>query len=110
MITRLDGFYKGFQALKNEGFKVDAITPQAAIYLTIKFDLHGLKTSDGTILDTTKDITKYILDEAKLAVVPFYCFGASDNSPWYRMSVGTCKVTDIDDVISNLRAALKKLS
>ena len=109
IIARLDGFYKGFQALKAEGYKVDAITPQAAIYLTIKFDLHGLKTADGTVLTTTKDITKYILDEAKLAVVPFYAFGADDNSPWYRMSVGTCKVTDVEDVISNLRSALKKL-
>lgn len=108
--TRLDGFYKGFQDLKKEGFKVDAITPQAAIYLTIKFDLHGMKTADGKVLTTTKDITKFILDEAKLAVVPFYAFGADDNSPWYRMSVGTCKVTDVPDVISNLRNALKKLS
>ena len=110
VIARLDGFYKGFQTLKAEGFKVDAITPQAAIYLTIKFDLHGMKTAEGSILATTKDITKYILDEAKLAVVPFYAFGADDNSPWYRMSVGTCKVSDIDDVISNLRIALQKLS
>ncbi len=96
--------------LKKEGFKVDAITPQAAIYLTIKFDLHGMKTADGSVLSTTKDITKFILDEAKLAVVPFYAFGADDNSPWYRMSVGTCKVTDVPDVISNLRTALQKLS
>jgi aspartate aminotransferase len=110
IIARLDGFYKGFQLLKNEGFKVDAITPQAAIYLTIKFDLHGLKTGEGIVLKTTKDITKYILDEAKLAVVPFYCFGADDNSPWYRMSVGTCKVSDIEHVINGLRNALKKLS
>ncbi len=110
IIARLDGFYKGFQTLKNEGFKVDAITPQAAIYLTIKFDLHGMKTADGKVLETTKDITKFILDEAKLAVVPFYCFGASDNSPWYRMSVGTCNVNDIEAVISSLRNALKKLS
>jgi aspartate aminotransferase len=110
IIARLDGFYKGFQLLKNEGFKVDAITPQAAIYLTIKFDLHGLKTAEGIELKTTKDITKYILDEAKLAVVPFYCFGADDNSPWYRMSVGTCKVSDVEHVINGLRNALKKLS
>lgn len=110
IIARLNGFYKGFQLLKNEGFKVDAITPQAAIYLTIKFDLHGLKTAEGIELKTTKDITKYILDEAKLAVVPFYCFGADDNSPWYRMSVGTCKVSDVEHVINGLRNALKKLS
>lgn len=110
VISRLDGFYKGFQALKSEGFKVDAIAPQAAIYLTIKFDLHGLKTADGKVLATTKDVTKFILDEAKLAVVPFYAFGASDNSPWYRMSVGTCKLSDVNDVIENLRKALKQLS
>lgn len=110
IIARLDGFYKGFQLLKNEGFKVDAITPQAAIYLTIKFDLHSLKTADGIELKTTKDITKYILDEAKLAVVPFYCFGADDNSPWYRMSVGTCKLSDVEHVINGLRSALIKLS
>lgn len=108
--SRLDGFYKGFQTLKSEGYKVDAITPQAAIYLTIKFELHGMKTSDGNVLNTTKDITKYILDEAKLAIVPFYAFGASDNSPWYRLSVGTCKLTDVNDVIENLRKALQKLS
>ncbi len=110
IMSRLEGFYNGFQTLKKEGFKVDAITPQAAIYLTIKFDLHGMKTTDGTVLATTKDITKFILDEAKLAVVPFYAFGADDNSPWYRMSVGTCKISDVQDVISNLRNALGKLS
>jgi len=110
IVARLDEFYIGFQTLKSEGYKVDAITPQAAIYLTIKFNLHGMKTADGKVLETTKDITKYILAEAKLAVVPFYCFGADDNSPWYRMSVGTCKITDAKDVIISLRNALKKLS
>ena len=107
---RLTGFHKGFQDLKKEGFKVDSIAPQAAIYLTVQFALHGKKTADGKTLATTKDVTKYILDEAKVALVPFYAFGADDNSPWYRMSVGTCKVTDVPDVISNLRNALKKLS
>jgi aspartate aminotransferase len=108
--TRLKGFYDGFQALKSEGYSVDAIAPQAAIYLTIKFALHGKKTAEGKILETTQDVTSYILNEAKLAIVPFYAFGASNNSPWYRMSVGTCGVDDIQDVISNLRAALQKLS
>jgi len=107
---RLEGFYKGFQQLKVEGHKVDAIAPQAAIYLTIKFALHGQKTEDGKVLATTKDVTKYILDEAKVAVVPFYAFGASEDSAWYRLSVGTCKMEDVDGIISNLRAALQKLT
>jgi aspartate aminotransferase len=108
--ARLTGFYKGFQALKAAGFKVDAITPQAAIYLTVQFNLHGQKTANGTILATTKDITKYLLDEAKLAIVPFSAFGASADSSWYRLSVGTCKIEDVDGAIANLKSALSKLS
>jgi aspartate aminotransferase len=107
---RLVEFYKGFSALKAEGFKVDAISPQAAIYLTVKFDLHGMKKADGKILETTKDITSYLLNEAKLAIVPFYAFGSGDNSPWYRISVGVSKKEEIDSIIENLRSALAKLS
>ncbi len=106
----LDGFYKGFQSLKAEGFQVDAIAPEAAIYLTVQIALHGKKTSDGTVLKTTQDVTKYILEEAKVGLVPFYAFGASPDSNWYRLSVGTCKLEDVGSVIENLRLALKKLN
>jgi aspartate aminotransferase len=108
--ARLTGFYNGFQTLKAAGFKVDAITPQAAIYLTVQFNLHGQKTANGTVLATTKDITKYLLDEAKLAIVPFSAFGASADSSWYRLSVGTCKLEDVDGAIANLKSAVSKLS
>lgn len=107
---RLQGLYTGFQQLKTEGFQVDVIAPQAAIYLTVKFDLQGQVTSDGRQLKTTRDITSYLLSEAKLAIVPFYAFGASENSHWYRVSVGTCKLKDIDEIVSSLRTALTKLS
>jgi aspartate aminotransferase len=42
-------------------------------------------------------------------VVPFYAFGASKNSPWYRLSVGTCKKEEIDEMLGKLNAALEKL-
>jgi len=107
---RLDEFYMGIQALKKEGLKVDAIAPQAALYLTVQFALHGQKTENGQVLATTKDITRYILDEAKVAIVPFYAFGSPDNSSWYRLSVGTCKLEDVELIVENLRKALKKLN
>jgi aspartate aminotransferase len=107
--TRLRTIYHGFQQLKNEGFSIDAVAPQAAIYLTIKIDLTGKKTSDGKVLSNQSDVTAYILNEAKLAVVPFYAFGAERTSPWYRLSVGTCKKEEIGEMIDQLRAALKKL-
>ncbi len=107
---RLNGFYKGFQDLKEEGHPIDAIAPQAAIYLTVKFDLKGKKTQDGTVLENTKAVTAYLLNEAKLAVVPFYAFGANSESPWYRLSVGTAAKTDVEGAISKLRSALLKLT
>ena len=110
ILKRLQGFYEGFMKLKSEGFSVNAIPPQAAIYLTIQLALHGKKTEDGKVLNTTRDVTKYILDEAKVAVVPFYAFGASEESNWYRLSVGTCKEEDVANAIDSLHKALKKLN
>jgi aspartate aminotransferase len=106
---RLHNIYDGFNSLKNEGFAVDAIAPEAAIYLTIKVDLAGKHTADGTILKDQGDVTAYLLNEAKLAVVPFYAFGADRSSAWYRLSVGTCKKEEIGEMIGKLRDALKKL-
>ena len=107
---RLRGFYNGIQTLKGEGFSVDAIAPMAAIYLTVKFDLKGKKTADGVVLDSTEKVTSYLLSEAKLAVVPFYAFGADRSSPWYRLSVGTATMVDVTEAIESLRNALSKLS
>ncbi|MFZ7146002.1 MAG: pyridoxal phosphate-dependent aminotransferase [Bacteroidota bacterium] len=107
---RLHGFYDGFISLKKAGYKVDAISPQAAIYLTINLDLKGKKSANGKTLTTQKDVTQYILDEAKLAVVPFSAFGSSDDSPWYRLSVGTCTKEEIPEVFGKLKKVLSELS
>jgi aspartate aminotransferase len=106
--TRLQKIYDGLVCLKNKGFNVDAITPQAAIYLTVKFDLKG-KKADGKVLESQEDVTQYLLNEAQLAVVPFYAFGASNESPWYRLSVGTCRIEDIEPFLQRLQSALEKL-
>ncbi len=110
IFIRLHRIYEGLVKLKKEGFAVDAIEPQAAIYLTIKIALKGKKTGTGKLLSTQADVTAYLLDEAKLAVVPFTAFGASKNSPWYRLSVGTCRLEDIDEMIRKLKEAMEKLS
>ena len=106
---RLRRIYAGFIQLKNEGFAVDAISPQAAIYLTVNISLAGKKTAEGKILDTQAAVTEYLLNEAKLALVPFYAFGASKSSAWYRLSVGTCKKEEIDEMLGKLKAALLNL-
>lgn len=106
---RLNRIYSGFIRLKEEGFSVDAVVPQAAIYLTIKFDLVGKKTIEGKLLADQAAVAAYLLSEAKLAVVPFYAFGADPSSPWYRLSVGTCKKEEIDEMLTKLKQALQKL-
>ncbi len=107
---RLVRIYNGFQKLKAEGFAVDAIAPQAAIYLTVQIDLAGKQIPGGIFLESQKAVTEYILNEAKLAVVPFSAFGASTDSSWYRLSVGTCKKDEIDEMLVKLKEALSKLN
>ncbi len=106
---RLQRIYAGFVLLREEGYAVDAIAPEAAIYLTIKLELAGSKTAEGTLLETQADVTAYLLNKAGLAVVPFYAFGAPKNSPWYRLSVGTCKKEEIAEMVEKLKEALQLL-
>lgn len=103
---RLTRLYDGFKQLQSEGFPVDAIEPEAAIYLTVKIDLKGKSTADGTTINKQEAVTEYVLNKAKLALVPFGYFGADKESPWYRISVGCCKKEEIEDVIASMREAL----
>lgn len=107
---RLNKIYDGFIRLKNDGYAVDAVAPQAAIYLTIQLNLVGKHTASGERLEKQTDVTAYLLNEAKLAVVPFSSFGASAESSWYRLSVGTCKKEEINEMFQKLKDALGHLS
>ncbi len=107
---RLITFYEGFNSLQTKGFPVNAIEPEAALYLTVQFDLIGKTTQDGTKLHTIQEVTSYLLNEAKLAIVPFYAFGTSTDSNWFRLSVGTARKEDIETIFELLEAALLKLS
>lgn len=106
---RLFGFYNGIQALKQRGYPVDAIAPQAAIYLTVNVNVLGKRTRDGQMLTDPKAITQFLLDNAHLAMVPFYAFGANPNSTWFRLSIGTCKSENINQVLKQLESALNEL-
>lgn len=106
---RLQAFYNGFAELKKKGYPVDAIAPQAAIYLTVKLALHGYTTPAGQTINNTRDISDLLLKDGKMALVPFSAFGASDNSAWFRLSVGTAKMEDIQGFFHSLESLLKGL-
>ncbi|MGE9313988.1 pyridoxal phosphate-dependent aminotransferase [Niabella sp. CJ426] len=89
---RLDGFYDGLMALRQEGLPVEIIAPQASIYLTVKIDIPG-------------DIFNELLNEG-IAVIPFSAFGAKKADQWFRLSVGTCKLEDIAAILQRFRKVL----
>lgn len=92
VVRRLQTIYDGILSLKNEGLPVDAIAPQAAIYLTFRIDL--------------PEAQRLLLDEAKIGILPFAVFGASNDSVWYRISVGTCKNEDIAPMLEKFKKAI----
>lgn len=106
---RLQHFYRGLMRLKAEGFPVDAIAPQAALYLTVNINLKGRRTPDGRLLQNTEDTTNYLLHDCGIALVPFYAFGSSRESTWYRLSVGTCKLEELDEAMNRLAQGLRAL-
>lgn len=104
---RLNKFYEGFLELKQKGYPVDVIAPQAAIYLTVKFDLISKTTQERKVLENTTQVTDFILNKTKLGIVPFYSFGTERDSTWYRLSVGTADLDQIDSIFELIENGLK---
>jgi aspartate aminotransferase len=108
--ARLQSLYEGIGSLKADGFDVEVIPPQGAIYLSAKFGLFGKKRPDtGAEIKTNADIRKYLLDAAGFAAVPFQAFGLEAETGWFRLSVGAVSLQDCADITPKLREALKAL-
>lgn len=107
--ARFHAIYDGFSALKVKGYPVNCIEPQGAIYLSVQFSLKGRTTANGTVLNDTKDIGTFLLEEAHWAIVPFTAFGAHGDTDWFRVSVGTVKMEEIPDMFEYLEKALSGL-
>jgi aspartate aminotransferase len=102
--------YEGFVALKAKGYAVDAIPPQAGLYLTVKLDLTGYRTAAGQVINAQPAVWDYVLNQAGMALVPFSSFGDKPDSPWYRLSIGTCTPDIAAEALASLEKALSGLS
>jgi aspartate aminotransferase len=96
---RLDRLAAGFAAMRQEGYPVEVIAPQGAIYLSVRVAIPG---------NTNEATRKLLLDRAGFAVVPFQAFGLKEESGWFRISVGAVSLADIDGALPRVRAALPK--
>lgn len=102
---RLEALYEGVMAMKRDGFPVDAVEPQGAIYLSARFDLFG-RTVKGVPVRTNDDVRRLLLEEAGLGVVPFQAFGYTGDTGWFRLSVGAVSMEEIAAAFPRLRAML----
>jgi aspartate aminotransferase len=108
--ARLDAVYAGLMAMQRDGFPVECIRPQGAIYVSGRFALHGMRTASGDLLETDEDVRRFILRSANLAAVPFGAFGVQhDRGGWFRLSIGVVSVEQIEAVFPPLRHALETL-
>ncbi|MCF3108365.1 aminotransferase class I/II-fold pyridoxal phosphate-dependent enzyme [Niabella sp. CC-SYL272] len=94
LLLRLTKIYKGLLEMKKKGLPVDAIAPAASIYLSVKIAL-------------PQDMTTLLLEEAGIALLPFSVFGAAHARNWYRLSVGTCRMEDIEPMLGSLQKVLE---
>jgi aspartate aminotransferase len=108
LALRFDALCDGFQALRSQGYPIDWVRPQGAIYLSLRLDLVG-RPFEGRPLKTNDDIRRLLLEEAGLAVVPFQAFGVPEDTGWFRLSVGAVSPADIEQAIPRLRHLLDRL-
>jgi aspartate aminotransferase len=105
---RLDALYRGFTEMHERGYPVECIQPQGAIYLSLRLDLIG-RSLGGVKLESNDVIRKVMLDRAGVAIVPFQAFGLDVDSGWFRLSVGTVSLAEIDEALPRLRRVLDDL-
>ena len=100
---RLQLLYDGVMDMKQRGLPVDAIAPQGALYLSFYVGLIGERFT------TNEDIRNFLLLEAGVAVVPFQAFDMPDENGWFRMSVGTCSLSDLTSALEKIESAVRNV-
>jgi aspartate aminotransferase len=103
---RLDALYLGLSAMREAGLPVEVLAPEGAIYLSVRFALAGRTAPDGTVLRNDEDVRGYLLRAAGVAVVPFQAFGVTEESGWFRLSVGAISPEQIARMLPRLEKAL----
>jgi len=105
---RLNALYDGFEVLKRDGYPVDCIVPQGAIYLSLRLQLIGRRMGERK-LDSNEAIRQLLLERAGIGVIPFQAFGLEENSGWFRLSVGAVTLEQISEAFPRLRTLLDEI-
>ncbi|HJN76937.1 MAG TPA: aminotransferase class I/II-fold pyridoxal phosphate-dependent enzyme [Myxococcota bacterium] len=109
IVERLDLIHRRFTEMADAGLPVRAIAPQGAIYLSVQVNLLGRSLPGGAVLADNESIRRYLLKEARVAVVPFRAFGLEAEDGWFRMSIGAVGVEELAAGMDRLEDAVRRL-
>jgi aspartate aminotransferase len=104
--ARLDLLFAALSGMRDAGLPVEAIAPEGAIYLSARFALAGRTTADGVRLADDEAVRAYLLHAAGVALVPFQAFGVTEDTGWFRLSVGAVSLDQIRRMLPRLQGAL----
>lgn len=102
---RLDTLHRGFASMKADGYPVECIPPEGAVFLSLRLNWIG-KSLDGKAIEHNEDIRNILLQRTGMAVVPFQAFGRDAEDGWFRMSVGAVTSDNIRDMFPRVRALM----
>lgn len=105
---RLNALYTGFNDLKAQGYPVDCIAPQGAIYLSLRLDLFG-RTLDGVKIERNEQIRRALLDRAGVGIIAFQAFGLEEETGWFRLSVGSVSMDEIAEAMPRIKAVFDQM-
>ena len=107
--ARLDALHDGLAGMRDRGAPVEVLAPEGAIYLSVRFALAGRTAPDGRLLRTDEDVRQFLLNTAGVAIVPFQAFGVTEDTGWFRLSVGAVSPEQIERMLPRLRQAIELL-
>ncbi len=104
---------KGFEEKRNlaldilkDAKGIDCHKPEGAFYLFLKCDkIFGKKAPNGEVLQNSNDVASYLLEDAKVAVVPGIAFGLEG---YFRISYAT-SMDELSEACERIKASLAKL-
>lgn len=109
LLERLSAVEACLLGMQTRGLPVDFTRPQGAIYMSVRFDVLGKTTPAGQVLATNHDVRRYLLHEARVALIPFQAFSVWEDTGWFRVSVGAVVEEALDAGMDRLAEALAAL-
>ena len=84
---------------------ISLVKPQGAFYLFPSVEQYFGRQANGTVIRSAMDLSQYLLDEARIAVVPGEAFGAPEN---IRISYAT-SMDNLQKAMDSMEEALSRL-